>query len=138
MGDVADGPVVADTDLVVDFFRGSGPGADAVERWLRDGVLRLTAVTAYELRIGTSFLEQGPTIGRLLLGRTLPLDTRAGLRAGEIAVRLREHGRPIGVADTLQAGICLRYEVPLGTRDTRHFERVAGLRLAALEADGES
>lgn len=135
---MADGLVVADTDLVVDFLRGKGSGADAVEQWLRDGVLRLTAVTAYELRIGASFLEQGPTIGRLLGGRTLPLDAQAGSRAGEIAVQLREEGRPIGVADTLQAGICLRYGVPLGTRDTRHFERVAGLRLASLDADGET
>lgn len=132
MGDMADGLVVADTDCVVDFLRGSGPGADAVERWLGNGVLRLTAVTAYELRVGTGFLEQGPAIGRLLIGRTLPLDARAGLRAGGVAVELRERGEVIGVADTLQAGICLRYELPLGTRNARHFERVVGLRLAPL------
>lgn len=134
---MADGLVVADTDLVVDFLRGEGSGADAVEQWLRDGVLRLTAVTAYELRIGASFLEQGPAISRLLVGRTLPLDAQAGLRAGGIAVELRERGEVIGVADTLQAGICLRYDLPLGTRNTRHFARVEGLQLATL-GDGRS
>jgi hypothetical protein len=36
-------PVVADTDLVIDFLRGKGAGVDAVRGWITAGTLRLTA-----------------------------------------------------------------------------------------------
>jgi tRNA(fMet)-specific endonuclease VapC len=54
------------------------------------------------------------------------------LRGGEVAATLRRRGQDIGMADCLQAGICLRHDLPLATRNRRHFERVAGLLLADL------
>jgi tRNA(fMet)-specific endonuclease VapC len=38
------------------------------------------------------------------------------------------------MADCLQAGICLRFDLPLATRNHKHFERVAGLRLYDVDA----
>jgi predicted nucleic acid-binding protein len=68
-------------------------------------------------------------IGRLLSARTLPLDHAAALIAGEVYVRLRGLGLDIGVKDSLLAGTCLRFDLPLATRNVRHFARVEGLRL---------
>jgi tRNA(fMet)-specific endonuclease VapC len=126
---MADGVVVADTDLVIDFLRSAEPGAARVERWLQDRRLRLTAVTAFELRLGADFIGRQPQIDLLLHRRTLPLDALAGLEAGKIFVALRAEGRGIDVKDALQAGICLRFDLPFATRNLRHFERVPGLRL---------
>ncbi|MGH9168374.1 MAG: type II toxin-antitoxin system VapC family toxin, partial [Acidimicrobiia bacterium] len=64
---------------------------------------------------------------------SLPLDLESALRAGEVFARLRDLRSPIDRADSLQAGICLRYGLPLATRNLRHFERVDGLRLASLD-----
>jgi len=126
------GPVIADTDLLIDFLRGKGAGVDAIRRRLKDGTLRFTAVTAFELRVGADFLRRERTIARLLAGRTLPLDVEAALHAGAIAADLGARGEPIGVADTLQAGIARRFGLPFATRNTRHFGRVPGLQVESV------
>ncbi|HEY9417705.1 MAG TPA: type II toxin-antitoxin system VapC family toxin [Pseudonocardia sp.] len=129
------GLVAVDTDLLIDFLRGRGEGVAAVRTLLVERRLRLTAVSAFELRVGTDFLERGPEILRLFRSRTLSLDLQAGLRAGEVASNLTRTGRPIGMADCLQAGICMRHDLPFLTRNRKHFDRVEGLRLVDLEPD---
>ena len=130
---MAAGLVVADTDLIIDFLRGRDPGAGAVRRWLRSDRLRVTSVTAFELRVGTDFLDRARDLRSLLAGRTLPMDLLAGLLAGDIYSRLRADGLDIGVKDALQSGVCRRFELPIATRNLRHLERVEGLALAPLE-----
>lgn len=127
MGLVADSLVVVDTDLVIDFLRGRGDGVAVVRDLLRSARLRITAVTAYELRLGADFLRRSDVIMRLARSRTLRFDLRAALEAGRVAVELAARGTPIGVRDTLIAGTCLRHALPLATRNARHFALVDGL-----------
>ncbi len=134
MVDLVHALVVADSDLVIDFLRGRGPGAAALRRWLTEGRLRVTAVTVFELRVGTDYLERQAQLATLFARRTLPLDTLGALHAGEAHARLQAAGRGIGLKDSLQAGICKRFGLPLATRNTRHLERVEGLRLVSVEA----
>jgi tRNA(fMet)-specific endonuclease VapC len=126
------GVVVVDTDLVIDFLRGKGPGVPMVRELISSHRLRVTAVTAFELRLGADFLQRRDDILRLMRARTFPLDPGSALRAGELAATLRGSGQDIGLADCLQAGICLRFDVPFATRNRKHFDRVAGLRLFDL------
>lgn len=121
--------VVADTDIVIDFLRGKGAGVQVVRDLIGGRRLRLTAVTAFELRVGTAFHDRSADILKLLKSRTLALDPAAALLAGEVADDLRSRGTPIGFADCLQAGVCLRHALPLVTRNRKHFERIAGLEL---------
>jgi tRNA(fMet)-specific endonuclease VapC len=123
------GLVVVDTDLLIDFLRGAGPGAKLVRELIFDHRLRVTAITAFELRVGADFLARRDEILRLMRSRTFPLDTGSALRAGEVAAALRGAGQDIGLADCLQAGICLNFNLPFATRNTKHFTRVPGLRL---------
>lgn len=125
--------VVVDTDLVIDFLRGHGPGAAVVRSLLQERRLRLTAITGFELRVGTDFLDRHDGIMRLFRSRTLPLDLQSSVRGGAVAAALRARGEPIGFADCLQAGICLRNDIPLATRNHRHFARVAGLTLVDVD-----
>ena len=126
--------VVADTDLLIDFLRGKGPGAPLVRELIVDHRLRVTAITAFELRVGADFLERRDDILRLVQSRTFPLDPGSALRAGEVAATLRAAGQDIGMADCLQAGICLKFDLPFATRNRRHFTRVEGLRLLDFNA----
>lgn len=123
------GVVVVDTELVIDFLRGKGPGPPMVRELIVSHRLRVTAITAFELRVGADFLQRRDDILRLTRTRTFPLDPGSALRAGELAATLRGAGQDIGLADCLQAGICLRFDVPFATRNRKHFNRVAGLRL---------
>ncbi|CAN5248627.1 hypothetical protein BH23CHL9_BH23CHL9_00240 [soil metagenome] len=129
---MANGLIVADSDLIIDWLRGSGPGQVAVRRWIEQDRLRLTAITAFELRGGADFVNRADVIGPLLRRRLLPLDGPAALEAGRVNAHLRSQGMSIGVADSLQAGICLRYRIALASRNRRHFDRVEGLLIAEL------
>lgn len=125
--------VVADTDLIIDFLRGRGPGARLTRELLVDRRLRLTAVTGFELRVGADFLDRREQILRLFRSRTVALDLASALRAGEVAAELNRAGSAIGFADCLQAGICLRHDLPLATRNRKHFDRVRGLQLVDVD-----
>ncbi|MDQ3761533.1 MAG: type II toxin-antitoxin system VapC family toxin [Actinomycetota bacterium] len=127
------GLVVADTDLIIDFLRGRGPGARLTRELLVERRLRLTAITGFELRVGTDFLDRREQIMRLFRSRTVTLDLASALRAGEIAAVLNGAGSTIGFADCIQAGICLRHDLPLATRNRKHFDRVDGLRLVDVD-----
>jgi tRNA(fMet)-specific endonuclease VapC len=125
--DVAEQPVV-DTDILVDYLRGRGPGAELLARLGRGGY-RVTAVSAFELALGAAHrLDPGP-VHVLLDAPTLALTPRGGLLGGEALARLRGDGRGIDVRDALQAGVCLDADLPLVTRNVRHFQRVPGLRV---------
>jgi tRNA(fMet)-specific endonuclease VapC len=124
--------VVVDSDLLIDYLRGRETGARFVRLLLTEHRLRVTAVTAYELRVGADFLSRRDDVVRLLRGRTFPLDLASALEAGAVASALRQRGRAIGFADCLQAGVCLRYDQPLATRNRKHFSRVDNLRLVEV------
>ena len=121
---------IADTDVLIDYLAGKGE-ADAVERLLRRGALRTTVISRFELLSGAKNPKQ---LGRLfqLLGAvpSLGLDDAAADAASEIRRSLERSGNPIGMADSLVAGIVTRNGGTLLTRNRRHFERVPGLRLA--------
>jgi tRNA(fMet)-specific endonuclease VapC len=123
------GLVVVDTDLVIDFLRGRGPGAPLVRELIVSHRFRVTAITASELRLGADFLARRDDILRVVRSRTFPLDAASALRGGEVAATLRGAGQDIGLADCLQAGICLNFDLPFATRNRKHFNRVEGLRL---------
>ena len=132
MAELEDRPVL-DSDVLIDYLRGSGPGADLLAR-LRDGFAYwTTAISAFELALGRSYATDPRPIEALLAAPLLPLNRTAGLRAGRLLANLREQGRPIDVRDAMQAGICLDAGLVLVTRNRSHFDRVEGLRVRSPE-----
>jgi tRNA(fMet)-specific endonuclease VapC len=129
VGELA-GPVL-DSDILIDYLRGSGPGRDLVLRLIRDVGYRVTAVTAFELALGRSYREDPRPVHALLSAPLLALTRTAGLRAGALLGELRRAGEPIDVRDAMQAGICLEGNAVLVTKNASHFERVPGLRVVS-------
>jgi tRNA(fMet)-specific endonuclease VapC len=129
MGDLADRPVL-DSDVLIDYLRGAGPGHALVRGLIHGGGYRVTAVTAFELALGRAYRENPRPVHALVSGSLLTLTRRAGLRGGALLGGLRRAGTPIDVRDALQAGICLEAGATLVTRNLPHFERVPGLQLA--------
>lgn len=123
---MAAGPIL-DSDVLIDYLRGRGPGRDLIAR-LRDSLaFRVTAVSALELALGRSYAHDPTPVDALLAAPCLPLSRASGLRAGSIMRELRESGETIDVRDAIQAGIALEAGVPLVTRNLRHFTRVPDL-----------
>jgi predicted nucleic acid-binding protein len=122
--------IIADTDVLIDFLRGRGE-AERVRQELETGGLCTTAVTAFELWAGARQPAEVAAVEALLGALTIiPLDTAAARRAGEVRRQLEGEGVPIGMADSLIAGICLESNGILVTRNDRHFARVPDLRLS--------
>jgi tRNA(fMet)-specific endonuclease VapC len=127
MGELA-GPVL-DSDILIDYLRGAGPGRDLVRSLIRGAGYRVTAVTAFELSLGRSYREDPRPVHALLATPLLTLTRKAGLRAGSLLGELRRAGVTIDVRDAMQAGICLEADAVLITRNVSHFDRVPDLRI---------
>jgi predicted nucleic acid-binding protein len=121
---------IADTDVLIDYLAGKGE-ADAVERLLRRGALRTTVISRFELLSGARNPKQLSRLLQLLAAvPSFGLDDAAADAASEIRRSLERSGHPIGMADSLIAGIVVINGGALLTRNRRHFERVPGLSLA--------
>jgi tRNA(fMet)-specific endonuclease VapC len=121
---------VADTDVLIDYLAGKGE-ADTVERLLRAGALKTTVISRFELLSGAKNPKQLARLLQLLEAvPSLGLDEAAADAASEIRRSVERAGVPIGMADSLIAGIVTSNGGALLTRNRRHFERVPGLNLA--------
>ncbi len=122
--------IVADTDVLIDYLAGVQPVARQVLGYVETERLKITAITVFELLSGASEGRRGEMI-RKLAGAldVLPLDRPASERAAAVRRTLEQRGQPIGMGDSLIAGIALAGGFPLFTRNRKHFERVPGLEL---------
>ena len=125
--------MIADTDVLIDFLRGANPGASRIAQELEAGGLRTTVVSRFELLAGARTAKEEGIVRDLLAAVTaIPLDGEAADRAAEVRRSLEIAGRPIGMGDSLIAGIVLAQDGVLITRNRGHFERVAGLHLTQM------
>lgn len=121
---------VLDTDILIDYLRGSGPGRDLVKKLLAGTGYAVTAVTAFELALGRSYRSNPRPVHALLAVPVLELTRKSGLRAGDLLTQLRDRGQQIDIRDAMQAGICLEFEAAFITRNGSHFARVPGLTIS--------
>ena len=126
---------VADTDVLIDFLAGKGKSAERVSREMERGELVTTTVARFELLSGMTPKSEKALRAMLEAIPALPLDAAGADRAAEVRRALERSGEPIGMGDSLIAGIVLEAGGELLTRNTKHFARVRGLRLA--EPDSE-
>jgi len=125
--------IVADTDVLIDYLQGKGETADRVALEIDHAQLHTTAITRFELLAGARSARQERLVAHLLAALPcLPLDVPAADRAAEVRRTLEKGGWPIGMGDSLIAGIVLVNRGVLLTRNRRHFERVPGLALSGV------
>jgi tRNA(fMet)-specific endonuclease VapC len=120
---------VLDSDVLINYLRGAGPGSELVRGLGATLSFRITAITAFELALGHGYARNPGPVDALLAAPCLMLTREAGLRAGALLRELRSVGSGIDVRDAMQAGICLEAGAPLVTRNMRHFARVPGLQV---------
>jgi tRNA(fMet)-specific endonuclease VapC len=122
--------VIADTDVVVDFFTDTPPFSQTLADLIKDEGLAVTAITVFELYAGVrgatrlkqiqTFCESVPVFA---------LDLLAAAYAGKIYTDLKSEGMTVGNQDILIAGICLARGLPLLTRNTARFAPIQGLTI---------
>lgn len=100
----------------------------------RPSQLCISSITLAELRFGADAKGSRKLHG--LIGTfvqsmaVMPFDQAAADRFGPVANALAKRGEPIGTFDTLIAAHALSLSLTLVTNNTKHFQRVTGLRTA--------
>lgn len=122
--------VIADTDVVIDFFSGTEPVASAIADLIQGDLLALTSVTVFELYAGITGKKRLKQIDDLVSAiAVFSLEKEDSKTAGQIYNDLKQSGNLIGNQDILIAGICITHNLPLVTRNTKHFSRISRLKL---------
>lgn len=124
-----------DTNIVSYFIKGIHPGLHGRMRLaLQAQDIAISAITRAELRYGQNLMaaddKRRVRIDLLLQDLpVMPWNTAAADIYGEIGALLRRQGTPIGEMDTQIAAHALAEDFILVTHNTRHFEKVLGLKL---------
>ena len=126
---------LADTNILGYFARNSSAALQKrMLTALKKQEVAISALTRAETRFGLALLQPDDKRRRtvdLLLNEfpVLPWTGAAADLYGEIAAHLQQTGQAIGVMDTQIAAHALALDLSLVTHNTRHFERVPGLKL---------
>ncbi len=121
-----------DSDVLIRVIR-RHPGSLARLKSLSQESWSISAMTAYEIQKGISKNPNSTSnlIARELLGlsRIEAIGERVADRAAKIHADLKSSGITIGTADEFIAAQALEVDATLVTNNTKHFERVPGLKL---------
>lgn len=124
-----------DTNILSYFIKGNHP--QLVKRMalaLDKQDIAISAMTRAEVRYGQALMAANDKRHKpinLLLDElpTLPWTTDVAGQYGQLKAQLKRQGAPIGEMDTQIAAHALSEDLVLVTHNTRHFERVPGLKL---------
>jgi predicted nucleic acid-binding protein len=127
--------IIADTDVLIDYISGIQPVTNRIAAYIQAQQLQTTIISCFELLSGAEG-KKGDRIRQFVAAMPiLILDKEAAEQAAELCRELERKGEYIGMGDCLIAGIALTHNVPLITRNLKHFERVPNLKLIKLEHD---
>ena len=126
--------IVVDTDVIIDFFNGISPGAEAVLKLIAEEEAALTSISVFELYAGIERKRRLSQIETLIQGVTiLPLDVIEAVIAGKIYTQLKSNGELIGTHDILIAATCVANTVPLYTKNVAHFSKIEDIQVLSKE-----
>ena len=124
-----------DTNIVSYYLRRSSPTLeDRINDGLKRRTIAISVITRAELRFGqmgmvTEDRRRALIDSFLLRLPSVEWSIEAADQYGALKHALKAQGTPIGDMDTLIAAHALAEKLILVTHNTRHFERVPGLKL---------
>lgn len=126
------GPILPDTDVLVDFLRGNSK-AVALVRDSSDRII-LSAIVVAELYAGVKgAAEQSALDAFISLFRVIPV-THAHARSGGLLKRDYGKSHGVGLADAIVAATAQAENASLLTLNTRHYPMLKGLHPAYTKA----
>jgi tRNA(fMet)-specific endonuclease VapC len=126
--------ILADSDILIDYLNGAQPITRQVQEFIRSDRLHTSAISCFELLSGAQEGNRGKRTRALVESiPILPVDREAAAQAASVRQSLASIGRQIGMADSLIAGVALANNLPLFTRNRKHFQQIGGLILIAAE-----
>jgi len=127
--------MILDTDFLIDVMEGDRDALKRKDKLNEDREnYRTTALSVFELWFGITMSKkpdgEKAKIFSVLRGiDTVKLSREAAEKAGEIHGSLTKKGESIGAIDSMIAAIALLENEPVLTGNSKHFSRVAGLKI---------
>ena len=125
--------ILLDTNIVIDYLNGKEPVASKVID--RIGSIAISTIVVAELDYGAKASVNSSrnlqNLYRFLdLVRIIPFDLASAKMLDTVKSALRKIGKPTGKIDAMIAAVALTHRAELITGNTKHFQTIAGLRLA--------
>ena len=128
--------ICLDSDFMISLLRGNDKAKAKINKLEEESKeVVSTAINALELYMGIVAVD-GISGKRIELTRDflsnltiLPLDVSSAERSAYILNTLKKIGKPIGLKDSLIAGIAIEHKADILTRNIKHFELVSGLKI---------
>jgi tRNA(fMet)-specific endonuclease VapC len=122
-----------DSDWIIDWLKGFRRAVELLRR-LQPAGMAISIMTFAEVYEGIYFGHDPPRVESVFQGflrgvRVIPITRTVARRFALVSGDLRARGLLIPQPDILIAATALTYDLELVTRNTRHFQRIPGLRL---------
>ena len=119
-------PILLDTDVLVDFFRGHDKAVDFVNAY--NTRIILSSIVVAELFAGVKGdAEQAALQSFVSLFRVIPVDAEIG-KAGGLYKRDYGKSHGVGLADAILAATAEAENAELKTLNTKHYPMLEGLK----------
>ncbi len=120
-------PYLVDSDIMVDLTRGIGAAADYLDSL--DDVWSISVITCLELLVGSRTQRETTDLDLVLSGyRAIPPNEDITRRA-YCLVKTYARARGLRTLDSLIAATALEEGLTLATKNRKHFQMIAGLKL---------
>ncbi|MBW1780243.1 MAG: type II toxin-antitoxin system VapC family toxin [Deltaproteobacteria bacterium] len=121
-------PILLDTDVLIDFFRGNEKAVAFVNKY--NARIILSSIVVAELFAGIKGdAEQAALQNFVSLFRVVPVDTEIG-KAGGLYKRDYGKSHGVGLADAILAATAEAENAQLKTLNTKHYPMLKGLKPA--------
>ena len=122
--------MVIDTGVFIDYMRAKDKSGTILQNLPANKELYISSITSYELYMGATTPQKWVDVQTLtddLL--VLPFTEEIAGRAAIIYQELRKDNKIIEFRDIFIAATALVHDLPVLTRNKKHFTRVKGLKL---------
>ena len=127
--------ICVDSDVVIDYLRGKTRFQDVLPSAIEKYDCYIAPISAYELYYGGYYSGRVDKVDDVLNLFEILDCPRASIRkSAEIHVRLSKTGNSLDIKDILVAGTCIYFNLPLLTRNIKHFRRIKELSLVDVDA----
>lgn len=127
--------VCLDTDVLIDYLRKPSREVKRIMECVFEKKLyaRITTVNSFELWFG-AYLSPSKALSSctddfLSQLEIVSFDYESSVEAGRTSANLRKSGKPIEIRDVFVGCICKVNNMPLITRNLKHYTRIDGLRV---------
>ncbi len=127
---MADNIILADTSIIIDYFRKSDKLNSVLIALFDQGYdFSISAITHYEIYSGATALQLPFWTDLLNNTKVLPFDQAISQIVVDINLALKRNRKQIGMADLFIAATAISTSLPLSTLNKKHFDRIDGLKL---------